>query len=89
MDAWKNHMSNKISLKRNVFFNALKQCCSVILPLFTFSYVSRTLGKEQYGVYSFSLSVVGYFVLFAGLGINTYSVREHGNQFLSTSKRRS
>ncbi len=72
-------MKNKTaihSLKANAFLNVIKQSCSAVFPLITLSYVTRTLGNDQYGIYSFTLSYIGYFVLFAGLGISTYSVRE-------------
>ena len=34
------------------------------------------LGVENIGIYNFSTSVVSYFTLLAGLGINTYAIRE-------------
>lgn len=66
----------KKSLKINAILNAIKQCCAIAFPLITFPYVSRILGNEGYGIYSFSNSVVSYFVLLAGLGISTYAIRE-------------
>ena len=64
------------SLKANAFFNGIKQISSVIFPLITFPYVSRVLGNDGYGKYSFSYSVAYYFILFAALGISTYAIRE-------------
>lgn len=64
------------SLTVNAILNAIKQCCAIIFPLITFPYISRTLGKEGFGIYSFSLSVTNYFMLFAALGISTYAIRE-------------
>ena len=69
-------MSSSKSLKVNVILNAIKQCCAIIFPLITFPYVSRILGKEGFGKYSFSSSIVSYFILLAALGINTYAIRE-------------
>lgn len=66
----------KKSLKVNAVLNAIKQCCAIAFPLITFPYVSRILGSEGYGIYSFSNSIVNYFVLLAGLGISTYAIRE-------------
>lgn len=48
----------------------------MIFPIITFPYVSRILGVENLGKYNFSNSVVSYFLLIAGLGINTYAIRE-------------
>lgn len=64
------------SLGVNALLNGIKQCCSIIFPLITFPYVSRVLGSEGYGVYSFSNSVTNYFILLAALGIYSYAVRE-------------
>lgn len=64
------------SLKINAILNGLKQCFGIIFPLITFPYVSRVLGEEGFGKYSFSWSVVSYFVLLAGFGISTYAIRE-------------
>ena len=65
-----------VSLKVNAALNGLKQCLGILFPLITFPYVSRALGEDGFGQYSFSWSVISYFVLFAGLGINTYAIRE-------------
>lgn len=67
---------NKSSLTFNAILNMLKQACSILFPLITFPYASRVLGVESYGKYSFSNSIVSYFVLLAGLGISTYAIRE-------------
>ena len=64
------------SLKINAILNGIKQCCTILFPLITFPYVSRVLGSEGYGKYSFAQSVTSYFVLIASLGINTYAIRE-------------
>lgn len=60
----------------NALLNGIKQCCAIAFPLITFPYVSRILGKEGFGRYSFSASVTNYFILLAALGINTYAIRE-------------
>ena len=64
------------SLKTNAVLNAIRQSLSVIFPLLTFPYVSRVLGKTEYGRYTFSASIVSYFSLFAAYGIGNYAVRE-------------
>ena len=68
--------NSKKSLEINAILNIIKHCCAIIFPLISFPYISRKLGSEGYGVYSFSWSLVSYFVMFAGLGIQTYAVRE-------------
>lgn len=68
-------MKNK-SIRINALLNITKQCCAIIFPLITFPYISRVLGPESYGKYSYGNSIVSYFSLFAGLGISTYAIRE-------------
>lgn len=67
---------NPKSLKLNAFLNSLRSLLTVVFPLITFPYVSRVLSVDGIGKYNFSSSVVSYFLLIAGLGINTYAVRE-------------
>lgn len=68
-------MKNKF-IGVNALLNAIKTIFSIIFPLITFPYISRVLGVENIGIYNFSASVVSYFTLLAGLGINTYAIRE-------------
>ncbi|MFX7845520.1 oligosaccharide flippase family protein, partial [Acinetobacter baumannii] len=44
--------------------------------LITAPYISRILGPDRIGIYSYTQSLVTYFVLFAGLGTATYGVRK-------------
>lgn len=64
------------SLKVNAALNGIKSILSLLFPLITFPYVSRVLGANGIGIYNFSNSIVSYFILIAGLGVNTYAVRE-------------
>lgn len=66
----------EVSLKSNIALNAIKQTCTIIFPLITFPYISRVLGTDTYGKYSFGYTYVNYFVLLAALGTSTYAVRE-------------
>lgn len=45
-------------------------------PLITTPYIARTLGVDGIGEYSFSYSIVAYFVLLAQFGITNYAQRE-------------
>lgn len=64
------------SLKQNAILNMIKKGMSIVFPLITFTYSSHVLGPKNMGIYSFSQSVVEYFILIAALGISTYAVRE-------------
>ena len=63
------------SVKKNFLWNASYQVLVVLAPLVTTPYLSRILGAEQIGVYSYTYSVTNYFVLFAMLGMSNYGVR--------------
>lgn len=64
-----------MSIKKNLLYNILYQILIMILPLITAPYISRVIGAEGIGVYSYSYSIVNYFVLFAMLGLNNYGNR--------------
>ena len=68
-------MANK-SIKKNYIYNLLQQILSLITPLITIPYVSRVIGAEGLGIYSYTASIVSYFALFAALGTVTYGQRE-------------
>lgn len=63
------------SLKKNFLWNASYQVLLVLAPLVTTPYLSRVLGAEQVGVYSYTYSIANYFVIFAALGMANYGVR--------------
>lgn len=66
----------KHSVKFNGIINGIQQLCRLFIPVITFPYLSQVLGPDSYGKYSFSNSIVNYFLLFGMMGINTYAVRE-------------
>lgn len=66
----------KKSLAINAFLNSLRNVLNILFPLITFPYVSRKLTVEGIGIYNFSSSVIGYFLLIAALGVGTYAIRE-------------
>ncbi|MCT3395875.1 flippase [Lentilactobacillus hilgardii] len=69
-------MNKKRSLSINAFLNGLRNFLNLLFPLITFPYVSRVLTVDGVGIYNFSNTYVGYFLLIAGLGITTYAIRE-------------
>lgn len=62
-------------LKKNISYNVIYQIISVILPLISSPIISRRLGPEMTGVYSYTYSIAYYFVLFGQLGIGLYGNR--------------
>lgn len=61
---------------KNFLYNLAYQLLSFLLPLITIPYVSRVLGVDNVGIYSFTYSIVSYFMLASMLGINNYGSRE-------------
>ena len=47
----------------------------MLLPFVTSPYISRVLGAENLGIYSYTYSIVNVFVLFINLGIEKYGSR--------------
>ena len=66
----------KKSITRNYIYNLTYQILTLLLPLITAPYISRVLGAENIGIYSFTLSISSYFILFGSLGISLYGQRE-------------
>ena len=63
------------SIKKNLGYQTMYQLLATALPLLTTPYLSRVLGAEQVGVFSYTHSVVTYFSLFAMLGTINYGTR--------------
>lgn len=63
------------SVAINFIYNMIYQVSLVILPLITSPYLSRVIGPEGLGNYSYSHSVAYYFYLICMLGINNYGNR--------------
>ena len=71
-----NSMSNSKSVTKNYLYNLIYQILLIIIPIITTPYVSRVLGADGVGKFSFSNSITSYFVIFASLGFGYYAQRE-------------
>lgn len=69
------------SIKKNFIYNFTYQILLIILPLITAPYISRILGSEGIGLYSYTYSVAYYFMIFAKLGLDNY-----GNRSIAQSR---
>ena len=70
----KNRRTKSIGI--NAILNVINQGMRVVFPLITYPYAIRVLGADGIGRVNYSNSIVGYFSLFAMLGVSTYAVRE-------------
>lgn len=60
------------SIKMNYIYNLIYQMVALLVPLITTPYVSRVLGADGVGAYSYTYSVTFYFVMLGNLGVNEY-----------------
>ena len=77
------------SVKKNYVYRLFYEILAVITPFITAPYVSRVLGADGIGIYSYTSSIMTYFTLFAALGTATYGAREiaqHRDNKIETSK---
>lgn len=63
-------------LKKNFIYNIIYQLLNLCLPIITVPYISRTLGATASGIYSYTYSIVNYFMIFGMLGISNYGNRK-------------
>ena len=61
---------------KNYLYNAGYQLLAIIVPLITTPYVSRVLHPVGVGDFSYTSSIIQYFVLIAGMGVGYYGNRE-------------
>ena len=62
-------------LKQDFAYQLLYRVLTVITPLITSPYLSRTLGPEKLGIYSGTYAYANYYILFAILGIEFFGNR--------------
>ncbi|WP_187949020.1 oligosaccharide flippase family protein [Carnobacterium inhibens] len=64
-----------INLRRNYIYNITYQFVLVLTPLIITPYLSRILGAEGIGIYSYHFTIANYFLIFAKLGVDNYGNR--------------
>lgn len=62
----------KKTLVLNYIYNLSYQLINVIVPVLITPYVSRTLGANAIGAYSFCFSITNYFMLLGTFGLNMF-----------------
>lgn len=66
----------KKNILKNYLYNLSYQILMIVVPLITTPYLSRVLGADSLGIYSYTLSIATYFILFGSLGVAMYGQRE-------------
>lgn len=64
-----------VNIKKNIVFNLTYQILAIIIPVFLTPYLTRTLGSEGLGEYSYYYSWAYFFSVYSLLGINVYGNR--------------
>lgn len=70
------------SVKKNFLYSSAYQLLVAVAPLVTTPYLSRVIGTEGNGIFTYTQSITNYFVLVAVMGMSNYGVRtiaEHAN----------
>ncbi|HAT4119831.1 TPA: flippase [Clostridium perfringens] len=65
-----------MSVKKNFIYNTIYQIFIVLLPIITVPYISRVLGPNGVGDYSYTAAYAQYFVLLGMTGISIYGNRQ-------------
>lgn len=63
-------------MKKNIIYNIIYQVLLLLIPLITVPYVSRVLNADGLGIYTYTYSIVYYFMIIAMLGISKYGNRK-------------
>ena len=63
-------------MRKNSIMMVLYEVLCLLVPLIITPYISRTLGAEGVGIFSYTYSIVSYFVILVQLGIKLYGRRE-------------
>ena len=69
-------LEDKKALISNFFSLSVLQALNMFLPLFTLPYLVRILGAENFGLVSFSLSIIMYFNILVSFGFELSATRE-------------
>ena len=64
------------TVAKNAIYSGIRTVSTMLFPLITYPYVTRVLLADNLGKVDFSIAVVSYFALIAGLGITNYATRE-------------
>lgn len=64
------------SVKANFVYNSLRIFSTAVIGIIMMPYINKTLGVVNLGKIEYSNSIINYFLIFSGLGIPMYGIRE-------------
>lgn len=59
----------------NALLSSIRTLSTIIFPLITYPYITKTLSVSNIGKINFSQSIISYFTLIAQFGISTFAIR--------------
>lgn len=65
-----------MSVKSNYIYNTINRILRILIAVITTPYITRVLGSDGIGIYSYTYTIASYFVLFILLGLDNYGNRE-------------
>lgn len=68
--------SIKQTIAKNIFWLSISQIGSRLIRAAIIIYAARIIGAAEYGVFSYALSLAGFFTVFSDIGINQLITRE-------------
>jgi len=72
----KEKASKHKTLIQNFSYLSALQIFNMLIPLITYPYLIRVLGKETYGLVIFAQAIIYYFVIWVGFGFNISATKE-------------
>lgn len=76
MNTVKTKLINNKKIIENFSYLSIIQLINIILPLITYPYLIRILGKETYGLTVFFQAIVSYLVILISFGFNISATKE-------------
>lgn len=64
-----------MKIMKNYFYNLFYQIFTIIVPIVTIPYISRSIGAKGIGINAYTSSMISYFVLLANFGFILYGSR--------------
>lgn len=64
------------TLIQNFSYLSALQVFNMLIPLLTYPYLIRVVGKETYGLVVFAQAIIGYLVILVGFGFNISATKE-------------
>lgn len=72
----KSIAKNNRTIIGNFSYLSALQIFNLLIPIATYPYLIRVLGKEPYGIIVFSQAIIGYLVILVAFGFNTSATKD-------------